>query len=490
MLSLANPCELSAYEGILTGRCGQSEKKRLKMTEIPPKTNDLHLCRFYHIIPDGSSRFLICEDCDLQSFSEELSALLGFCPKFEILPKKDFQKRWLQFETACAHQATDSAGDMSNNDLPHQIQHWLRYGVELGASDIHFESDANEILLRMRIDGTLRTVHNFPGELRRELSACLRAMANLDISEHFRPQDGRLKCLVQGKDVECRISVLPTKTGESIVLRILDKNRRFPRLDNLHMPPEIIEATRHIMQLTSGLFLVIGPTGSGKTTSIYAALQEINSDDVKLLTIEDPIEYELDGILQVPVDLAVGRTFSSVLRSFLRHDPDKILVGEIRDRDTAQTALQAALTGHLVLTTLHTATAEEALLRLQEMGADPFLLSRCLRGILSQRLLRLNCPNCLETYVKDEIDKFSEILLQISPNCLKFGSGCAQCGHTGYREQCAIFELFSMDDSTIGKVATGDFSQLKSAKSLADQAITWVADGVLCPAEFLEQIPC
>jgi type IV pilus assembly protein PilB len=463
------------------------------MTEVPREKNDFrHVCQFYSILPDGHSHFFISEGYDPKSFTEELAALLGFQPEFKVLPEQDFQRRWHQFETANAHCEADddNANNGTADDLPHQIQYWLRHGVELGAADIHFESDADEILLRMRIDGTLRTVHRFPGELRRELSACLRAMANLDISEHFRPQDGRLKCFVAGKDVECRISVLPTKAGESVVLRVLDKHRRFPRLDNLHMPLEIMEAMRHIMRLPSGLFLVIGPTGSGKTTSIYAALQEINSDDVKLLTIEDPIEYELDGILQVAVDLAVGRTFSSVLRSFLRHDPDKILVGEVRDRETAETALQAALTGHLVLTTLHTATVEEALLRLREMGVDPFLLSCCLRGILSQRLLRLNCPNCLETCAEDGPDKFPEILRQIPLEHLKFGRGCDQCGHTGHRGQRAVFEFFSMDDPARENVAAGNFSRLGSAKALADQAATWVAEGILCPAEFLEQIPC
>jgi type IV pilus assembly protein PilB len=464
-----------------------------KMMEVPRGKNDFrHVCRFYRILPDGPSSFWISEGQDPGPFAEELSALLGFRPEFKILPGQDFQRRWHRFETADAHREAGDEGidNGTADDLPHQIQYWLRHGVELGAADIHFESDADEILLRMRIDGTLRTVHRFPGELRRELSACLRAMANLDISEHFRPQDGRLKCFVDGKDVECRISVLPTKAGESVVLRVLDKHRRFPRLDNLHMPPEIMESIRHVMRLSSGLFLVIGPTGSGKTTSIYAALQEINSDDVKLLTIEDPIEYELDGILQVAVDLAVGRTFSSVLRSFLRHDPDKILVGEVRDRETAQTALQAALTGHLVLTTLHTATAEEALLRLEEMGVDPFLLSCCLRGILSQRLLRLNCPHCLEICVGEGADKFPGILRQIPPSHLKFGKGCDRCGHTGHRGQRAVFEFFSVDDFTRENVATGNFSRLKSAKSLADQAATWVAEGILCPAEFLEQVPC
>ncbi|MDR2341242.1 MAG: GspE/PulE family protein [Puniceicoccales bacterium] len=463
------------------------------MTEVPPQKNDLYqICRFYRILPGGLSHFFVQEGRDFQSFHEELSALLGFHFEFKSLTEQDFQKHWLQFEATHTHCKTsgEEVDDEANFDLPHQIQHWLRYGVELGAADIHFESNADEVSLRMRIDGTLRTVRRFPGELSKELSACLRAMANLDISEHFRPQDGRLKCFVDGKDVECRISVLPTKAGESVVLRVLDKNRRFPRLDNLQMSPKTMETTRHIVRLPSGLFLVIGPTGSGKTTSIYAALQEINSDDVKLLTIEDPIEYELDGILQVSVDLAADRTFSSILRSFLRHDPDKILVGEIRDRETAQTALQAALTGHLVLTTLHTATVEEALLRLHEMGVDPFLLSCCLRGVLSQRLLRLNCPNCSETCPKDAIDKFPEILRHIPPDHLKFGKGCDQCGQTGHRGQRAVFELFSMDDSARENVALGNFARLKSTESLADQAATWVAEGILCPAEFLEQIPC
>jgi type IV pilus assembly protein PilB len=463
------------------------------------------LCQFYHILPAEHPTFYVPQSCDTLVFAEELTALLGFQPIFKELTGEDFLERWQKFvdsDVGTNTSISEFTGDdkdpanledaLAEGDLLQQVERWLRLGVTRGASDIHFESDSAGVVLRMRVDGTLRTMHQFPAELRQELSACLRAMANLDISEHFRPQDGRLKYSVEGRSVECRVSVLPTKNGESIVLRVLDKCRLFPRLDDLAMPNEIIASVRHIMAMDNGLFLVIGPTSSGKTTSIYAALQEINREDVKLLTIEDPIEYELDGILQGSVDFAVGRTFPLVLRSFLRHDPDKILVGEIRDPETAQTALQAALTGHLVLTTLHTATVEEALYRLEEMGLDPFLLSRCLRGILSQRLLRLNCPNCAEICANTAVAEAGspKIFAKIPREHFKEGRGCKKCENLGYLGRQAVFELLVITDAEREILATSEFSKLTPSPSLVTQALDWVDSGILSPAEFLRQIPC
>jgi type II secretory ATPase GspE/PulE/Tfp pilus assembly ATPase PilB-like protein len=429
------------------------------------------------------------EGRDIFSIGDELSALTGKRPKFTFLEKADFQRRYEELLSGHIglknhlHAENRRSGDR----LLDSVNHWLRHGIRRCASDIHFESDDCSFAVRMRIDGTLRTVHQFPAEEKTEVSACLKAMANLDIVEHFRPQDGRLHCSVDGRSVECRISILPTKNGESIVLRILDKQRLFPRLDDLSMAADLLVAVRRIMAMESGLFMVIGPTGSGKTTSMYAALQEMNCSDGKLLTVEDPIEYELDGILQVSVDFCSGRTFSSALRAFLRHDPDKILVGEIRDGETAQTALQAALTGHLVLTTLHTATADEAIRRLQQMAVDPFLLGCCLRGILSQRLLRLNCPHCKE--IARVEDQWEEIFASVPPECRMRSRGCEKCENQGYVGRQALFELqlfdnFKGDFFVEGKV---DFSF--RSPTLGEQAMDLVRGGLLSPEEFLRQIP-
>ncbi|MDR0428733.1 MAG: GspE/PulE family protein [Puniceicoccales bacterium] len=452
------------------------------------------LWQYYGILysPDDG-KFFVESGRNLFPIEDELRAIFGKEVSFLCVDREEFLAR--QEDIKKKHcQKNVSEGDREeihsgvHSTLLHELHHWFDYGIHRGASDIHFEIDQMTVTLRMRIDGTLRTMHQFSSAVRGELSACLKTMANLDITEHFHPQDGRLHCESDGRSVECRISVLPTKNGESIVLRILDKQRLFPRLDDLTMDRDMIASIRTIMAMESGLFLVVGPTGSGKTTSIYAALQEINRSDIKMLTIEDPVEYELDGILQVPVDFSVGRTFSTVLRAFLRHDPDKILVGEIRDEETAKTALQAALTGHLVLSTLHTATAAEAMVRLRQMRVDQFLLHCCLRGILSQRLLRLNCPHCSEPM--DDKWNCPKIFHSLARDSIKCGRGCEKCDSIGYAGRQAIFELCIIDDSMRKSLNDGLPLPSPQTHSLAEQALHLMKKGMVSPEEFLRQIPC
>jgi type IV pilus assembly protein PilB len=290
---------------------------------------------------------------------------------------------------------------------------------------------------------------------------------------------------ISGGPVDFRISILPTKFGESIVLRVLDRRRIFRNLGELAMGEDTAASIRRIVEGGTGLFLVTGPTGSGKTTTLYAALRELGRPCDKILTVEDPVEYEIDGCLQTPVDPALGRTFSTVLRAFLRHDPDGIFVGEIRDGETAQIALRAALTGHLVLSTLHTATAREALLRLEEMGVDGPLLRTCLRGILAQRLLRRNCPHCAAT--EEITGELPPPLSDIPRGNFRRGSGCDRCGGTGQLGRCAIFEFTDFAKEMAGegtaKIPT------PTAPTLTGQGKELVRSGEISGEEFARQLP-
>ncbi|MDR0679087.1 MAG: GspE/PulE family protein, partial [Puniceicoccales bacterium] len=362
----------------------------------------LLLCRSHRLVPvaPGGRAFYAEEGRDIFAIGHELRFLWGMVAEFVAVSEKQFAELWEKFCQLLP--AASGPGDFEDvfgetalepSPMGRLLARIFAKAVHLGASDLHFESIRNGLWVRMRVDGALREELRLAKEMHTPLSILLKTLAKLDIAERFRPQDGRFGLRFDGVAVDFRISVLPTKFGESTVLRILDRRRLFRGLGDLSMDSATTAAIRAAMAAPSGLFLVTGPTGSGKTTTLYAALNEMDCSDRKVLTIEDPIEYELQNCLQTSVELSVGRTFATVLRSFLRHDPDKIFVGEIRDRETAEIALRAALTGHLVLATLHTATPREALLRLEEMGLERPLLLSCLRGILSQRLLRLNCPD-------------------------------------------------------------------------------------------------
>ena len=266
--------------------------------------------------------------------------------------------------------------------------------VDEGASDIHIEPDDNTMRVRFRIDGVLGNRMSPPWRMNAAIASRVKIMAHLDISERRVPQDGRIKTTISGRQIDLRVSTLPTQFGESVVLRILDKTVVNLSLEALSMQDDIKEGIRAMVGRPNGIFIVTGPTGSGKTTTLYSALREVNTEDVKILTAEDPVEYEVEGIMQVPINHQVGLTFAAALRSFLRQDPDTIMVGEIRDLETAQIAVQASLTGHVVLSTLHTNDAPGAVTRLIDMGLEPFLISASLEGVLAQRLLRRVCKTC------------------------------------------------------------------------------------------------
>jgi general secretion pathway protein E len=320
--------------------------------------------------------------------------------------------------------------------------------IELRASDIHFEPFEEQFRVRYRIDGVLHDVESPPKRLQAAIVSRVKIMAKLNIAERRLPQDGRIMLRVKGKEIDFRVSSIPTIYGESIVLRILDKSSIVLDIEKLGFPEDTMEGFKDLIHRPHGIILVTGPTGSGKTTTLYCALEKINSPDKKIITVEDPVEYQLRGINQIQVKPAIGLTFANSLRSIVRQDPDVILIGEIRDAETAEIAIHSALTGHLVLTTLHTNDAPSAITRLIDMGTEDYLLSSTVIGILAQRLVRVACPFCREPYspspaVLKEMKLNSSDLAGLKISEVK---GCEKCSHTGYWGRTGIYEFLKMTD--------------------------------------------
>jgi len=312
-------------------------------------------------------------------------------------------------------------------------------------SDIHIEPEKNTVNIRYRSDGMLHKQYVLPKALQGAVTSRIKILANLDISEKRLPQDGRIRMRVEGRDIDFRVSTCPTVSGENTVLRILDKSGLALGLEALGFPAKELERFREMFTAPYGIILVTGPTGSGKTTTLYSVLQQLNKEDVNVMTVEDPVEYQFHGMRQVNVRASIGLTFAGALRSFLRQDPDIVMVGEIRDLETAEIAVQAALTGHLVLSTLHTNDAPSAFSRLVEMGVEPFLVSSSLLGVLAQRLVRKVCQKCRQEYEPDEtLVKNLGLEEKLKPGQKLFKAvGCPACSKTGYRGRLGIYELLS-----------------------------------------------
>jgi type IV pilus assembly protein PilB len=324
----------------------------------------------------------------------------------------------------------------------------LLTAVKAQAADIHLEPFEDSFKVRNRIDGVLYEMLPVPKELAPALVARVKVMSHLDIAERRLPQDGKISINIGNKSIDLRVSTLPTMFGESVVIRILDRSVVSLDLDKIGMPDHVLEHFRRVITKPNGIVVVTGPTGSGKTTSLYAALNEANEESVKIITTEDPVEYEIDGLVQVPIDDEIGKTFSKCLRSILRQDPDKILVGEVRDIDTAKIAIEASLTGHIVFTTLHTNDAPTAITRLIDMGLEPFLIAATLDTILAQRLVRTICVECKAAYQPSDEEM---MMLGIKPEeahnqRFYYGKGCDRCKGTGYKGRTAVFEMLTITD--------------------------------------------
>ncbi len=356
----------------------------------------------------------------------------------------------------------------------------LQQAIRAKASDIHFEPFEDEFRIRYRVDGALYEMSPPPKSLALPVISRVKVISELNIAEHRIPQDGRIKMTIEGRAVDLRVSTLPTQFGESVVLRVLDKSAVNLDLDNLGLPENVKTGIRGAVRRPNGIFIVTGPTGSGKTTTLYSALREVNEIDTKILTAEDPVEYEIEGIMQVPVNHQVGLDFARALRAFLRQDPDKIMVGEIRDIETARIAVQASLTGHVVLSTLHTNDAPGAITRLIDMGLEPFLLSASLEFILAQRLVRKICSSC-----KQEFDPKNEMLqnLGLSRNDLGdrkfyFGSGCEACSNGGYRGRTGLFEMIKVGDTFRELINSGAATLVLKQKAIEQGMRTLREDGL------------
>ncbi len=324
----------------------------------------------------------------------------------------------------------------------------LMQAIKDRASDIHFEPFEEEFKMRYRIDGVLYEMVPPPKHLGPAITSRIKVMANLDIAERRLPQDGRIELQVAGNPVDLRVSVLPTMYGESVVMRVLDRGNVELSLDRVGFSPEEFKLVSRLIEKPNGIVIVTGPTGSGKTTTLYAALSTLNRPEVKILTAEDPVEYDIDGLCQVQVNPEVELTFAKALRSFLRQDPDVILVGEIRDLETAQIAVQASLTGHLVFSTLHTNDAPSSIVRLLDLGLEPFLLTATLEAIVAQRLVRTICSKCKEQFTPTE-EQLMELELRpedVRGRSLYRGRGCENCNGSGYRGRMGLFEILVIDD--------------------------------------------
>jgi len=341
-----------------------------------------------------------------------------------------------------------AAADASATPIIRYVDLILDKAIQARASDIHFEPFETEFKVRYRVDGALYEMDPPPRHLALPVISRVKVMSNLNIAERRLPQDGRIQRVIGGRPVDLRVSTLPTQYGESVVLRVLDRSSVNLDLDTLGMPKYIREYINETIEKPNGIFIVTGPTGSGKTTTLYACLRQINTIDSKLLTAEDPVEYEIEGIIQVPINDGIGLTFGRVLRAFLRQDPDRILVGETRDMETAQIAIQASLTGHLVFTTLHTNDSCGAVTRLVDMGVEPFLISASLECVLAQRLIRKICPRCRESYEPSEavLQQLGLTPYDIGDKQFYYGKGCDNCNHTGYKGRKGIYELLKISD--------------------------------------------
>jgi type IV pilus assembly protein PilB len=356
----------------------------------------------------------------------------------------------------------------------------LAQAIQARASDIHFEPFEHEFKIRYRVDGALYEMSPPPRSLSTAITSRIKVMSNLNIAERRVPQDGRIQTTMAGRQVDLRVSTLPTQFGESIVLRVLDRTTVKLDLGAIGLPPRIYNYICQVIEKPNGIFIVTGPTGSGKTTTLYACLNRINTPDAKLLTAEEPVEYEIEGIQQVPINEAIGLTFARALRAFLRQDPDRIMVGETRDLETAQIAIQASLTGHLVFTTLHTNDAPGAVARLIDMGVEPFLISSSLEGVLGQRLVRRICTGCKTPYEPSEaiLRQIGLSIHDLGDKNFYYGSGCDQCNKTGYKGRKGIYELLDITEPIRELIAQRAPSVVIRQKAIELGMTTLRADGL------------
>ena len=375
-----------------------------------------------------------------------------------------------------------SEADASQKPVVRLVDMIISEGILSRASDIHVEPEEGGVAVRYRIDGVLRQVMKIPRQAGLPLISRIKIMSSLDIADRLRPQDGRARVAVNGQPIDLRVSTLPAQLGEKVVIRILDSRATVKSLDSLGLNPGEAEAIKRLLENHEGILLVTGPTGSGKTTTLYSAINQIKSEGVNIVTVEDPVEYRMQGIVQVQVQEKAGLTFAAALRSILRQDPNVVLVGEIRDKETAQIAVQASLTGHLVLSTLHTNDAANAVTRLVDIGVESYKIAASLRGVVAQRLMRKLCPTCKEVWMEAPPERLRRWIPKGTP--LYHAAGCPDCAMTGYRGRFSILEILTMTPELERLIAAGEAAdriaeaaQRGGMKSLWDSGLAHVARG-------------
>ncbi|WP_265281748.1 GspE/PulE family protein [Verminephrobacter aporrectodeae] len=470
-------------QGVVLGRDGAARASLILADPFDVATEEwaLHRCASAGVV----AQIVLAHPDDLQAFlaqhERQVRAMDGFAADTHVRDDE---------EVAAVITLTSISDDAS--PVVKLVNSTIYDALKLQASDIHLECDAGCLHVLYRIDGVLVPITQVQGQERTEqVISRIKVMAELDIAERRVPQDGRFKVRVNGREIDFRVSVMPNIFGEDAVLRLLDRQSlteqaRSLRLDHLGLDTGSMAAIRKLASKSHGMLLVTGPTGSGKTTTLYAAITEIHTGHAKIVTIEDPVEYRLPRVLQIPVNEKKGLTFARGLRSILRHDPDKIMVGEIRDDETAQIAVQAALTGHLVFTTVHANSVFDVLGRFLHMGVDAYSFAAALNGIVAQRLLRINCPHCAAPVVPgdDELAVSGLVRAQVQGWAFKAGKGCGHCRGVGYKGRKAVAEVLPLDDSLRELIAErAPISVLKQRaaqtglKALQATALQWVERG-------------
>jgi general secretion pathway protein E len=365
------------------------------------------------------------------------------------------------------------------------VNHLFERVLDLNASDIHFEPEEHQFIIRCRVDGIMQRIETLPMSAQPMVTSRLKLMAKLDIGEKRLPQDGRIEYSLGQKKIDMRVSTLPGVHGESIVLRILDRSDVLVDLKELGMPPKILMNWQELIRQPHGMILVTGPTGSGKTTTLYGTLDKISSQEQKMITVEDPVEYQLEGITQIQVNSKIGLNFAAGLRSIVRQDPDVIMIGEIRDHETASIAIESALTGHLVFSTLHTNDAAGSISRLQDMGVEPYLISSSLLAVQAQRLVRENCSECCTEEKMTEVEAKLLGISVLDMPLINRGKGCSRCGGTGYRGRIGLYELLIISDEIRHLINTGADSNVirkkaieEGMQTLRQDALTKLSEGL------------
>ena len=450
--------------------------------QIPPdvlRSISEPMAQLYRVVPlalDGNQLTVASAEPQKIQIADELRSLLGYdihiCVATESEIQKAIEKSYSsetesveslvenleqdsELAAAAAAAGREGATDLTSVEALAEsapvrklLNMVLLLAIRDGASDIHFEPFETEFRIRLKADGVLQEMVPPPKHLAFAITTRIKVMANLDIAERRLPQDGRIELTVGGHPVDLRVSVLPTLFGESVVMRVLDRGVVSLDLEKVGMEATMLRKFREVIQRPNGIVLVTGPTGSGKTTTLYSALSELNEIEDKLITTEDPVEYDIDGIIQVPIDADIGNTFAACLRAILRQDPDRILVGEIRDVETAEIAIQASLTGHMVFSTLHTNDAPSTVTRLRDMGVPPFLITATVEAILAQRLVRRICANCREEVIpgSDVLADLELTSAEIADKKFYRGKGCERCNRTGYKGRVGLYEFLIMTD--------------------------------------------